>query len=352
MSNEPLPKASGVPETLLVAGLTANTRYYFAIKTADERSNWSAISNVANNITSQDNTPPSAINDLAALPGQNNGEINLSWTAPGDDGMTGQALAYEIRYSTSQIANGNWNSAIPWSTPPNPTPAGTAQSTMLTSLVPGETYYVGIKAYDDAANPAALSNVPSCEAKFVFILANGNLAQPSFPPPLAVLPTAQPVLVVENADQSPENVYRFELATDSNFFGLVAGGVVEQENGGNTSWKVDVALEPEQKYFWRVATNTDGYSDVSTFFVQPFAHAYPNPVRFAQVNAATFTDLPVGGELLLLSVSGSVVRRWNNLSGLDIAWDGTNESGNRVSSGTYLWYLPGDAAQGKLVVIN
>jgi chitodextrinase len=352
ISNEPLPKASGQPESLLVTGLVANTTYYFAIKAADERTNWSAVSNVASGITSQDNTPPSAINDLAAAPGTSNGEIYMSWTAPGDDGTSGRAFAYEIRYSLTQITPSTWNSALLWGTPPNPTPSGTAQSTTLTSLVPGETYFLGVKAFDDAANPAALSNVPQCEAKVVIIASNGNLAQPSSPAPLAVLPTAQPVLVVENADLSPENEYRFELATDSNFFGLVAGGVVSQQDGGFTSWKVDVSLQAEQKYFWRVATNLDGYSEASTFFVQPFAHAFPNPVRFGQVDAATFTDLPTGGELLLMSVSGSVVRRWANLDGLDVVWDGTNESGNKVSSGTYLWYLPGEEARGKLVVIN
>ncbi|MEW5795414.1 MAG: fibronectin type III domain-containing protein [Candidatus Zixiibacteriota bacterium] len=352
VTGEPLPRASGTPETLLVAGLTANTRYYFALKSADERTNWSAISNVPNNITAQDNTPPAPINDLVAVPGENNGEINLTWVAPGDDGMTGTATAYEIRYSLNNITSGNWGSALPWSSPPNPTPAGTAQSTTLSSLVPGETYYVGIKAYDDAANPAALSNVVSCEARFILVLNNGNLAQPTSPPPLAVLPTARPVLVVENADPSPDNVYRFELATDSNFFGLVAGGVVDQHIGTTTSWQVNLPLVSEQQYFWRVATNTDGYSETSSFFVDPYAHAYPNPVRFSEVDAATFTDLPADGELLLTSISGSIIRRWTNLVGQDIVWDGTNESGNRVASGTYLWFLPDSGAQGKLIVIN
>ena len=352
VANEPLPKLAGTPETLMVAGLSTNTRYYFALKTADERGNWSAISNVPNNLTAQDATPPAAIDDLAAVTGQNDGEINLSWTAPGDDGMIGYATAYEIRYSLDNINSTNWGSALPWSIPPDPTSPGTAQSVTLTSLVPGETYFVGIKAYDDAANPAPLSNVVSCEAKFEFILANGNLAQPSSPPPLAVLPTAQPVLTVENADLSPDNVYRFELATDSNFFGLVAGGVVNQQDATTTSWQVDEPLEPDQQYFWRVATNTDGYSEISNFFVEPFTHAYPNPVRFAEVDAATFTDLPAGSDLLLTTVSGSIVRRWSNLDGYDLTWNGTNGSGNRVSSGTYLWYLPDTGAKGKLVVIN
>lgn len=352
VSNEPLPKVTGTPETLMVAGLTTNTRYYFALKTADERSNWSAISNVPNNITAQDATPPAGINDLAGVSGQNNGEINLSWTATGDDGMTGRVTAYEIRYSLNSINSANWGSALPWSSPPDPTLPGTTQTVTLSSLVPGTSYFVGIKAYDDAANPTPLSNVVSCEAKFIFILANGDLAQPSSPPPLAVLPTAQPVLTVENADLSLDNVYRFELATDSNFFGLVAGGVVNQQDGATTSWKVDEPLEPDQQYFWRVATNADGYSDISNFFVAPFSHAYPNPVRFAEVDAATFTDLPIGSDLLLTTVSGSIVKQWSNLDGHDLTWNGTNESGNRVSSGTYLWYLPDTGAKGKLVVIN
>jgi hypothetical protein len=160
------------------------------------------------------------------------------------------------------------------------------------------------------------------------------------------------VLTVENADAAPDNVYRFELATDSNFFGLVAGGVVNQEMGTTTSWKVDTPLKADRDYFWRVATNNDGYSEIYSFSVEPYTHAYPNPVRMAETDGATFTDLPTGSSLLLTSVSGSVVRQWSDLDGADVVWDGTNESGNRVASGTYLWYLPDTGAQGKLIVIN
>lgn len=352
MSNEPAPNPAGTPESLSVAGLAENTTYYFAIKAADERDNWSGLSNIATNKTALDSTPPASINDLAAAPGSDNGEIDLSWTAPGDDGSLGTAMAYDIRYSSNPISAANWFAAIPWGPPPDPMVAGTSQSVTITSLIPGDTYYVGIRTFDDAVNPAPISNIVSCEAKFEFILANGNIGQPSSPAPLAILPTAQPVLVVENADVSPDNVYRFELATDSNFFGLVAGGVVNQDYGTTTSWKVDQPLNPDQEYFWRVGSNDDGYSNISSFFVEPFAHAYPNPVRFSQADEATFTDLPAGGDLTLLSLSGSVVREWSNLSGHDVVWDGTNESGNQVASGTYMWYSPASGAKGKLVVIN
>lgn len=44
--SEPAPKTSGQPETLVVEGLADDTSYYFALRTADERLNWSGLSNV------------------------------------------------------------------------------------------------------------------------------------------------------------------------------------------------------------------------------------------------------------------------------------------------------------------
>jgi hypothetical protein len=44
LNNEPSPQAAGSTESLLVSNLIAGTAYYFAMKTADEAMNWSAIS--------------------------------------------------------------------------------------------------------------------------------------------------------------------------------------------------------------------------------------------------------------------------------------------------------------------
>jgi len=352
IGNEPTPHVAGTPESLTVTGLTQGITYYFALRTADERSNWSAISNVASGQTSPDVTPPSSIGDLAAYTGEDDGVIDLSWTAPGDDRDLGVAMVYDMRYSQSPITEANWTQASQCAYPPTPRPFGSQQVCQLHSLVPGAVYYIGVKAYDDAFNASAISNIVSCEAGIDLILANGNIAQPASPPPMAVLPTAQPVLTVENADPSPDNVYRFELATDSNFFGLVAGGQVTQEPDGETSWKVDESLSPDRLYYWRVMTNEDGYSETWSFAVEPSPHAYPNPLRIAEVSGATFTDLPAGGDLLLTSVSGAVVKHWSDLTGEDIVWNGTNESGSQVASGTYLWYIPGNGSKGKLIVIN
>lgn len=55
--NPPTPLAPGSTETFTVTGLSSGTRYYFALKTADEVPNWSALSNSPLGITSSP-TPP------------------------------------------------------------------------------------------------------------------------------------------------------------------------------------------------------------------------------------------------------------------------------------------------------
>ena len=57
-----------------------------------------------------DSTPPDAVADLATGT-VTTSSVDLSWTAPGDDGATGTATTYDVRYSTSTITAGNWGSA-------------------------------------------------------------------------------------------------------------------------------------------------------------------------------------------------------------------------------------------------
>jgi hypothetical protein len=168
--NEPAPKTAGSAETFTVTGLNASTMYYFAIKTADEVPNWSALSNVANAQTAGDQIPPAAINDLQASAGESEGEVYLSWTAPGDDGTAGTVAAYEIRYSQGLITAGNFDSANLWTTPPTPVSGGRPQSATLTGLERGKVYSVAIRSWDDYLNPSPLSNVDTGVAKYSLVL--------------------------------------------------------------------------------------------------------------------------------------------------------------------------------------
>ena len=162
VSGEPTPSIVGSSENKIVAGLDSNTLYYFAIKTSDEVPNTSTLSNVFSLSTTAtpDITAPATISDLITS-GITNNSINLDWTAQGDDGSTGTASTYDIRYSTSNITNLNWSSAIQATGEPSPSVAGSSESFTISSLSPSTLYYFAIKTSDEVPNESALSNVPT-----------------------------------------------------------------------------------------------------------------------------------------------------------------------------------------------
>jgi hypothetical protein len=85
--------------------------------------------------------------------------INLSWTAPGDDGAAGTATVYDLRVSSAHIKETNWAIATQVNGEPVPAAAGALESLSVTGLLCGRSYYFAIKTTDDAANTSPLSNV-------------------------------------------------------------------------------------------------------------------------------------------------------------------------------------------------
>ncbi|HEY3174122.1 MAG TPA: S8 family serine peptidase [Candidatus Polarisedimenticolia bacterium] len=109
-------------------------------------------------IAAPDDDPPGSINDLATNnPGSNT--MGLSWTATGDDGSTGTATFYQVRYSASPIDEGNWSAATRAGNEPDPLPAGSAQSMEVHGLAANTSYYFAIKAFDEFGNPGPISNL-------------------------------------------------------------------------------------------------------------------------------------------------------------------------------------------------
>ena len=87
--------------------------------------------------------------------------IQLTWTSPGDDGATGTATTYDIRYSTTAITEENWASATEATGEPSPQVAGSGESFTVNGLSIATNYYFAIKTSDEASNESAISNVLS-----------------------------------------------------------------------------------------------------------------------------------------------------------------------------------------------
>ncbi|HHI02511.1 MAG: hypothetical protein DRP51_06715 [Candidatus Zixiibacteriota bacterium] len=87
--------------------------------------------------------------------------VTLTWTAPGNDGNTGTAWRYDIRYDTVLITEENWAAANQAAGEPNPQPADSTEEFTVEDLASNTLYYFAIKTVDQAGNWSELSNVDS-----------------------------------------------------------------------------------------------------------------------------------------------------------------------------------------------
>lgn len=87
--------------------------------------------------------------------------ITLTWVAPGDDGTSGNAAQYDIRYFNAPITSeAVWNTAMQVAGEPVPQPAGSTENFVVAGLSSGTTYYFAIKTADEVPNWSGLSNSP------------------------------------------------------------------------------------------------------------------------------------------------------------------------------------------------
>jgi hypothetical protein len=140
-----------------------------------------------------DQTPPVAVHDVT-VNSLGKGRVQLSWTAPGDDGSTGQAAWYQMKCSRADIVErvSGWpdlSEPLPvdeaewhrraaefnkrqiafWAAEnidgePAPGPAGHGETCVLDGLTPGR-YFLALKTWDDDCNMSELSNVVYVDVK-------------------------------------------------------------------------------------------------------------------------------------------------------------------------------------------
>ncbi|MBA7467459.1 hypothetical protein ES707_02677 [subsurface metagenome] len=124
--------------------------------------------NVGSKVES-DTTAPEAITNLSGLTWTSEGEVKLTWSAPGDDGWNNPIYGgkYGVKWST--YSSFDWGGAdnfnLEWSTSTSP---GNSESKVITGLDGGTTYYFRIWTADEVPNwSSGLSNGATAMAKIV-----------------------------------------------------------------------------------------------------------------------------------------------------------------------------------------
>ena len=106
--------------------------------------------NLANAILT-DTVAPSPVSNLMVLR-RSSGTFLVRFNASGNDGMTGAASAYELRTSKSPITDANFASASLNNFETSTPVAGNPVEDSVNGIIPGGSYYIGVKAFDAVGN--------------------------------------------------------------------------------------------------------------------------------------------------------------------------------------------------------
>ena len=107
-----------------------------------------------------DTIAPAQVTDLQVGLGRTTAAV--SWTAPGDDGVTGTASAYDLRYSLYPITGeASFEAATVVEDVPEPSEAGSVECVELYGLTRCHAYYFALKTRDEVYNWSTMSNVAS-----------------------------------------------------------------------------------------------------------------------------------------------------------------------------------------------
>jgi hypothetical protein len=176
-----------------------------------------------------DTVPPAKITDLVAE-ALDYKSARLTWTAVGDDGSTGKASSYDIRYSSTEIKTmADFNTSFKVTTPPSPKDAGQKENLIVNGLSGNTTYYFAIVVFDESENPSALSNIVNIKTK----------APPANPKPPVISSmapanhtTVKGLVHIEVAfTDLDKDVNEMELFLD--------GNKIDSKNSGTSPYSVD-----------------------------------------------------------------------------------------------------------------
>jgi hypothetical protein len=175
--DEPRPKDAGLQQGMLVHGLEPSSDYHFAMKTFDEASNASGLSNQLLGRTLPEDNPPAVTLDLLAIT-LDETSIMLTWTAQGDDDTLGLASQYDIRYAEGAFGALDWETATQIMDLPAPKSAGEPDTVIVIGLQPDTHYRFALKTADEVPNWSEMSNVARALSFGVLLATSDRIFSP------------------------------------------------------------------------------------------------------------------------------------------------------------------------------
>jgi hypothetical protein len=109
--------------------------------------------------TEVDTTAPALIDDFAVSYSGTLDTVEVSWTATGDDSAVGTAAAYVLKKSSAVITEANFDAAedVAESDAWIPATAGSDESFVIPMTWYSGTWYLALKAVDEAGNASSVS---------------------------------------------------------------------------------------------------------------------------------------------------------------------------------------------------
>jgi hypothetical protein len=337
--------------------LTTGTTYYFSVKAVNTAGLESAATNSNGQFVKGDTTAPgapAAVRDGTGTSDVGSTTLTTSLSANWDaafDPESGIAKYYYAIGTTAGATN-----IVGW------TDNGTGLSVARTglTLAVGTTYYFSVKAQNGVGLQGTARN-----SNGICVVAQGGIG-----------PDPDPVIsgvdVTNLTDKSATVVWNTDLDTKGQVqygttLNYVGGG---EESAAGKRHMIDIKdLEPETRYHYKVL-NIDGngttvQSGDYTFktcalITRPtpiVGKVYPNPYKLTDAAQMTFAlSSATGGSIKIYTLSGKLVKNISVTSGnTDALWNLTNETGNRINGGLYVYIMSdsdGNKKTGKIVITN
>ena len=151
----PRPGSPGTQETVQVFSLEPETTYCFGLKVLDEVPNISPLSNQVSATTpvQSDQEPPATPTIVIEEPTADS--LRVRWVAVGDDGHSGLATGYELRYLPQmcpEVSGTGFKSGNPVTGLQRPKSAGAPENILARGLTPDISYCFILAVFDDAGN--------------------------------------------------------------------------------------------------------------------------------------------------------------------------------------------------------